>query len=304
MPLSEPIPDALSLDLLKSVAGLGSITEAAIAHRISQPAASMRLKELERTLGLTLIDRSSGRAQLTANGLAVVEWAEVVLVAIANLQIGSTALRKGKTSHLAVGASMTVAEYLVPKWLVALHDHDPALTVAITMGNSSEVIRLLANGSVNLAFVEGIDYPKDLQCQIVYHDRLVVVVAPNHPWAKQNRIVSIDQLAKTPLVLRETGSGTREVLEESLKPHGALVTPIAELSSTTAIKSAIEGRLGPAVISWLAVHDDIERGKMVEVQIEGLSLSREIRAIWRNESDLDEPTLKFLKIAKESKSAL
>lgn len=300
MPLNEPIPDALSLDLLRSVSLLGSITEAAIFHRISQPAASMRLKELERVLGLTLIDRTSGRAHLTPNGLAVLEWAEGVLVAISNLQIGSSTLRNGKSSHLTVGASMTVAEYLVPKWIVKLHDHDPTFTVAITMGNSSDVIRLVTAGKVNLAFVEGIEYPKELASKVVYHDRLVVVVAPHHPWALGNRTISIDQLANTPLVLRERGSGTREVLERSIKPFGRLVTPIAELSSTTAIKSAIEGRLGPAVISWLAVREDIERGRMVEVEIVGLSLSREIRALWINEFELDEPTQKFLKIAKKS----
>src|ERR1019366_1224504 len=93
MPLAEPVPDIRSLDLLQSVAELGSIRQAALSHNISQPAASMRLRSLERTLKLQLLDRSSGRARLTPAGMAVVQWSSEVLEGMTNLLIGTAAVR-------------------------------------------------------------------------------------------------------------------------------------------------------------------------------------------------------------------
>jgi DNA-binding transcriptional LysR family regulator len=135
MPLAEPVPDLLSLDLLRSVNGLGSIRRASQAHGMSQPAASMRLRTLEKTLGLELLDRTSGRAQLSPTGRAVVQWSEAVFSAMSALLLGTAALRtEGR-----LAASMTVAEYLVPMWLEKLRIANPSLRVSLEMGNSAQV---------------------------------------------------------------------------------------------------------------------------------------------------------------------
>ena len=111
-------------------------------------------------------------------------------------------------------------------------------------------------------------------------DALVVVVAPSHPWARRKRPLSATDLAAAPLVLREVGSGTREVLESALSSLHLSVTALVELGSTTAIKSAVLSGTGPGVLSRLAVESDLTANRLVAVPLEGLSLDRSIRAVW------------------------
>ncbi len=280
MPLAEPVPDIRSLDLLRSVAELGSIRQAAAAHHISQPAASMRLRSLERTLGLSLLDRSSGRARPTATGLAVVQWSESVVEGMRDLLLGAAAARSEGRDTLRIAASMTVAEYLVPGWLSRLGGSGPPVAVSLTMGNSEHVTDIIRQGGADIGFVEGPDDPADVRSRVVEADDLVVVVAPSHPWARRRRPLTAVDLASTPLVLREPGSGTREVLERALASCGLEPTPLIELGSTTAIKSSVAGGTGPGVLSRLAIGPEASDGRLTVVTTSGIPLERHIRAIW------------------------
>jgi DNA-binding transcriptional LysR family regulator len=286
MPLAEPVPDIRSLDLLRSVAELGSIRQAAGAHHISQPAASMRLRSLERTLDLELLDRSGGRARLTVTGLAVVQWSEAVLEGMRDLLLGTAAVRSEGRDTLRIAASMTVAEYLVPGWLSRLSGSDPDVAVSLEMGNSEHIAEVMLRGGADIGFVEGPDDPPDLQTRVVSGDDLVVVVAPSHPWARRRRPLSAADLATTPLVLREEGSGTREVLERALGASGLAPSPLVELASTTAIKASVAAGTGPGVLSRLAVEPEVADGRIVVVPTSGIRLERLIRAIWSSERPL------------------
>ena len=294
MPLAVPVPDLVSLDLLQSVAELGSIRQAAQAHGISQPAASMRLRSLERVVGLELLDRSSGRARLTPSGLAVVQWSDRILDGVRSLVSGTAALRNEGRTQLRIGASMTVAESLVPRWIDRLRRSEPGLGVSLQMGNSVQVADMVKHRHVDLGFVEGRSTFPDLASRVVEPDDLVVVVAPSHPWASRRRPLSAAMLATTPLVLREVGSGTREVLETALARLKLTVIPLVELGSTTAIKAAIESGNGPAVLSRLATGTDVDEGRLVIVPIEGLDLRRSIRAVWVRDRQLSKPAKNLL----------
>lgn len=286
MPLPQPVPDLISLDLLASVAALGSIRQAAMAHGISQPAASTRLRALEGALGVELLQRSSGGAQLTAAGRVVVGWSEQVLGDVRSLLTATAALRRERRTHVHVAASMTVAEYLAPEWLVRLATVDPDLHVALDMANSEQVADLVREGRVDLGFVEGASTVLGLHSQVLLDDELVLVVAPHHPWASRRSEVSPSELAATPQVLREAGSGTREVLEEWLASAGLVATAVVELGSTTAIKRAVESGVAPAVLSRLAVHGDVREGRLVAVPIAGGGPTRTIRALWSRSAPL------------------
>jgi molybdate transport repressor ModE-like protein len=286
MPLAEPVPDIRSLDLLRSVAEMGSIRQAADAHHISQPAASMRLRSLERLLDLALLDRTSGRARLTVTGLAVVQWSEAVLEAMRDLLLGAAAVRSKGRDSLRIAASMTVAEYLVPGWLNRLRASNPEVAVSLEMGNSEHVTEMMLRGRADIGFVEGPDDPPGMHTRVVSGDDLVVVVAPSHPWARRRRPLSPADLAATPLVLREAGSGTREVLERALGGSGLEPTPLVELASTTAIKASVAAGTGPGVLSRLAVQPEVTEGRLVVVATSGVPLERLIRAIWPTERPL------------------
>lgn len=278
MPLPQPTPHVEALDLLVSVSELGSISAAADAHGITQPAASMRLRSLERVLGITLLDRARTGARMTDAGTAAVEWAAVVLRDVQALMAGVAALR-AEPSHLHLAASLTVAEYLMPQWLPQLSAPDQT-TVSLQMGNTAHVADLVTRGEVDLGFIEGPRPPGRLRSRDLLPDELVVVVPPGHPWARRRRPLTPALLAAAPLVLREQGSGTRDVLTEALAGHGLDVSAAMELGSTTAIKAAVFAGAGPAVLSALAVAAELGAGQLVAVACEGLSLRRTIRAIW------------------------
>jgi len=288
MPLSSSVPDLPALELLLDVAATGSIGAAARLHGTSQQAASARLRALERQTGLTVLDRGATGSRLTDAGRALAAWAGRVVAAAAELDDGVAALRHAGTARLRLAASMTVAEHLVPRWLVALRAATPAgaepPTVTLTATNSDAVAELARGHAVDLGFVEGPDAPAGLTGQVVGTDRLVVVAAPGHPWATRRRPVTAVELAATPLVTREPGSGTRRALEEAL--HAALgassrpVAPAVEFGTATAVREAVRAGFGPAVLSTLAVETDLADGRLVAVRVAGLELRRQLRAVW------------------------
>ncbi len=292
MPLSTRVPELGALELLVSVARTGSLSRAAAEHGISAQAAGSRLAYMERLVGLPLLVRSSAGTGLTISGALLVDWAQDVVDAATVLDAGVTALRTGTGRRLKVAASLTTAEYLVPGWLIALRTERPDLDVSLTVCNSSQVAQGVLGSDVDLGFVEGPVLPAGLRSEVVARDELRVVVAPGHPWAgrsgRAGGPVTADELAATALIQREAGSGTRCTLAAVLAPYAPVAPPLRELSSTMAVKSALAAGTAPAVISSLAVVDDIAEGRLVGVPVDGLDLRRELRAVWRGKQALVE----------------
>lgn len=278
--LSPRVPEIGALDLLLSVARLGSLGRAARQHGISQPAAGSRIRHLEGLLGLSLIERSAAGSRLTRDGAMVADWAQPVVTAAAALDAGVTALRTQREGRLRIAASLTVAEYLVPGWLIDLRARRPQTTVALRVANSDDVARLVLAGGVDIGFVEGPALPDGLACRVVGRDQLVLVVTPQHRWARRRRPVDAAELAAAPLVAREPGSGTRYALEAVLAGLGDLAAPLVELSSTTAIKAAVQAGVGPAVLSSLTVASEVADGRLIALQVAGVDLTRALRAVW------------------------
>lgn len=282
MPAASHPPDLAALALLVAVAESGSLTRAATRHGITQPAASLRLRSLERRLGLLLLERSPTGSTLTAAGAAVVDWAQPVLDAATAFTRGVDALRATHRDQLRVAASLTIADHLVPGWLVTLHAALPGVTAALQVANSDRVAALVRTGDADLGFVEGPTAPKGLRATVVGGDELVVVTAPDHPWARRRRPLTAADLVATPLVLRESGSGTREALERALASYGPAPTASLQLGSTTAIKAAVGAGEGPAVLSRLAVAAELASGVLRAVPVDGVDLRRRFRAVWRS----------------------
>lgn len=294
MPLQLPVPDVISLDLLKSVAELGSIRQAALAHNVSQPAASMRIRSLEKALGISLLLRSNGRAQLTPEGEAVVEWSEPVLEKMNDLLGGTAALKVRDRSTLRIAASMTVAEYLVPVWINRMNASMPDIATSLAMGNSEQIMDVIRSGNADIGFVEGWRIPHDLESREVVKDSLVVVVAPSHPWSSRKKIVTPRELARTPLVMREKGSGTREVFERALHEQGLSPATLSVLSSNTAIKAMVGSGTAPGVLSRLVTRHEVESGKLAVANVRGMALSRSINAVWLKHKQLSHAARRLL----------
>jgi DNA-binding transcriptional LysR family regulator len=286
VPLSASFPNLVSLGVFVSVVELGSVSKAAAAHHMAQPSASNRLRILERQLGLTLLDRSSSGSIPTAEGSVVAGWAAGVLRAAEQLSAGVAALQAEASGLLRIGASFTVAEYLLPPWLERFVRDRPTDSVSLLVANSASVEGQLNHGLVDLGFIESPHPTPALSSQVVGRDELVVVVAPGHPWSGRPSI-SLDALASTPLVLRERGSGTRDALIEAFDRLGyPEPVSVLELGSTAAVRAAVMNGSSPTIVSRLAVAADLTTQSLVEIDVPGLSIQRDLRAVWRHGVEL------------------
>ncbi|WP_245178607.1 LysR family transcriptional regulator [Streptomyces montanisoli] len=286
--LSTHVPDLIDLQMLASVARTGSLRLAAAELGVSQQALSQRVRAMEGRVGISLLSRGPRGSQLTAGGRLVEQWASRVLDAAAELDAGITSLRSDRAGHIKVAASLTVASHLLPRWMVALRDQQrltgsPATNVELEASNSVAVAESVERGTADVGFVEGPRAPLGLRSRTVARDELLVVVDPAHPWARRRSPVTAAELAATPLVMREEGSGTREALAAALTaaaPGTPQAEPVLELAGTASVKSAIAAGAGPGALSSLAVADDITLGRLHAVPVRGVGLVRDLRAVW------------------------
>ena len=291
--MSEAVHDLGALRALREVGRRGSIAAAAAVLGVSQQALSARMRTLERTTGVTLLARSPGGSHLTEQGSLIVGWAEDVLDAADRLEAGLRSIRSGVSHRLAIAASQTIAEHLVPHWLVELRHIEQAsaeqtpTVVELTVANSTRVIELVRDVKVRLGFIETPHLPAGLVTAHLRDDEMLVVTAPAHPWARRRRPLSLTEIAETALVMREAGSGTRVTLTDHLAAqHPPLSARIAmELGTSAAVRSAIAEGVGPGVLSRLAVRDDLVLGRLVAIEVEGPPLKRQLTAVWRPDLD-------------------
>ncbi|MDV6014691.1 LysR family transcriptional regulator [Haloechinothrix sp. LS1_15] len=292
------LPDLDSLRLLVTIGEWGSIGKAAAALGVSQPSASKRLSTLERRLGLVLVDRTRRGTELTPAGRVMCGWAQRVLHELDGLVTGAEALRSKRDAELRVAASMTLAEHLVPVWIGEVRRAEPSLYIGLQVTNSETVAELVTSGEVDVGFVESPAAPAELSTRKVATDRLVVVVAATHPWARRRKPLRASELVSVPLAVRERGSGTRETLDRALERAGAgPVEPLVELGSATAVRSAVIAGAAPAVLSELAVAGDLVEGRLVEVTVADLDLRRTLRAVWPSGRKLVGPAAELLAVA-------
>jgi molybdate transport repressor ModE-like protein len=309
--MSEAVRDLGALRALREVGRRGSIAAAATVLGVSQQALSGRMRTLERTMNVTLLVRSPGGSHLTEQGRLIVGWAEDMLDAADRLEAGLRSIRSGVSHRLAIAASQTVAEHLVPHWLVELRgieqasaEQPPGYTptvVELTVANSTRVIELVRDVNVRLGFIETPHLPADLVTAHLRDDEMLVVTAPGHPWARRRRPLPLAEIAATPMVMREDGSGTRVTLTDHLAAqHPPLSARIAmELGTSAAVRSAIAEGVGPGVLSRLAVRDDLVLGRLVAIEVAGPPLIRQLTAIWRPDLDpLPPEAARLLAVAK------
>ncbi|WP_433833339.1 LysR family transcriptional regulator [Actinoplanes sp. CA-015351] len=289
MTLSPRMPDLAALEMLLAVARTGSLSAAAREVGLSQQAVSARLAALEGRTGVRLATRTPRGAELTPQGAVVVEWADRLLQLAAEVDAGLAALREDSRSTLRVSASLTVAEHLLPGWLVGLQADaarrgQTPIRVVLTATNSDHVIEQVLENTADLGFIEGPKVPRGLRSRVVGHDELVLVAPPGHPWARRREPVTASELAAAAMVTREPGSGTRDyltaALREALGGEVRQAAPVLELSTAAAVRAAVLAGAAPAVVSRLAAGDDLRSGRLRHVPITGLRLERDLRAIW------------------------
>lgn len=298
--LSSRGPYLEDLELLLDVTRVGSLGRAAQLHHISQPAASARISRLERLLRIRILERLPSGSRLTTEGTVVANWARNILEAVESLLSSAAALAAHQEVRLRIASSRTIAEYLLPPWLTALHDASEQLTVALTVSNSEECLDALRRGEVDIVLVSLKPEPP-LETRVIGRSELVVVVSPQHPWATEKKVVSHETLAGMPMLVRERGTGTRAALEKLFKQNGSPMPDLVEIPSPAALKAAVMTSNVPAVISSLSVERELMSGTLRKVPIEqSAALQTTLYAAWQG-PDRDGRRAQLLSVILRSK---
>lgn len=263
---------------------------------MAQPNASRVVAELELTTQTMLLDRRPRGSTPTSSGILFADRAREVLDS-ARCFTDWIRTREGTAvSELRIGASMTIAENLLPAWLTELRRQQPNVRVDVQVLNSTQVLERVREGTLQLGFVETPHVPVGLNTQVVQEDELVVVVAAGHGWSTRHGKISRDELAATALVVREPGSGTREALGQLLSGFVGC-EPAQVLTSNAAVRVAVASGAGPAVLSELAVHDQLANGELLRVPVDGPRVGRPLAAAWPGPQRLTGAAAKLVTIA-------
>ena len=283
------MPELSAFEVFLTVAKTGSLGAAGRELGLTQQAVSARLSSIEAQTGVRLAVRTARGSQLTPAGVVVAQWADRLLDVAQHVDAGLASLRTESRKRVKVVASLTIAEQLMPRWLVSLQaaatrSGRTAPEVILTATNSDHAIAAVRDGAADLGFIESPGVPSGLRSSVVARDELVAIVPPDHKWARRSKRVTAYELSQTPLVTREPGSGTRDSLTAALRSAlGDAVeqaSPVLELSSAAAVRGAVLAGAGPAVMSRLAVADDLAVGRLRAVEVPELNLRRDLRAIW------------------------
>ncbi|MEF3275030.1 MAG: LysR family transcriptional regulator [Chloroflexus sp.] len=289
---------SLNLHLLRifvAVLEHGSFTRAAEALVMSQSAVSRAVQELERQLNTVLLERRARGVAPTAAGLILGEHARRIF-AHERLAIEAlNELRGLQRGRLAIGASSTIGTYLLPPLLGMYHRQYPGIELFLDIGNTQQVMDHLLAYQIDIAYVEGPVAP-DERLQITHwrNDELVVIAAPDHPLARRPNLTCAD-LNDAPFVLREPGSGTREVMEQALTARGITIRPVMELGSTEAVKQAVSAGLGLSVVSLVTLQMDIIAGRLTILRVRDLSIERQLSRVRLADRPLSQALTAWLK---------
>lgn len=266
------------LRVFSAIAAEGTFTAAARRLAVSQPAVSKQLGELEASVGLPLFDRMPRGVRLTEAGEVLVRHADRIFEAEAAAEADLAALSGLSHGRLRVGASTTIGAYLMPQLFGEFRRRHGRIELELEIANSEAIVQQLSSGALDLALTEGFVPGGALDAEVVRTDALIVIVDPEHRWAKAGR-TTLRELGKAPFIARERGSGTRDVVEAALAQHGIAVDPVMSLGSTEAIKNAVAAGLGVAMVSRLTVEVELSAGRLVEVAVPGLKVQRSLHLL-------------------------
>jgi DNA-binding transcriptional LysR family regulator len=267
------------------VVRLGSFSEVAKKLSISQPAVSFQIQKLERDLGVHLIDRGQKTVKLTDAGKRLLRFAEVVEKERTRLMRDLDQLREEVTGNIIIAASTIPGEILLPPILGEFKALHPSVGARVDVSDSLTVISGVQGGVYDLGFCGTAPEGKELDYFKVAEDEIVLIVFPEHPFAKRKR-VSIMELEGEPLIFREETSGTQRSLKTLLSQAGVDIEKLSTnlvLGTSQAVVSAVEAGVGIAFVSNLAIKKSVALDLVKQVAVEGLELKRDFYCVYRRE---------------------
>jgi DNA-binding transcriptional LysR family regulator len=269
------------LTVFRAVAAQRSFRRAAEALYLTQPAVTQQIKALEAEVGAPMFDRTGKAVALTQAGEVLLRRATESHEILLRAQVEMAALEGRVSGPLRLAVSMTIVQYILPPMLGRFLRRYPGVSLRMQSANTGDVAAAVLDGTVDLGMVEGPVHRPELRLEPWRRDELVLVVPAGHPWI--GRAVSLEELAAAPLLMRERGSGTREVVDAAIEQAFAAaglaspkIVPAMELNSTEALLAYIEQGLGAGFHSRAAVRGRVRMGTLVPVAVRGLKIARDL----------------------------
>lgn len=269
------------LNVFYTVAKRLSFTKAAAELYVTQPAVTKHIQELEHHFGTALFDRRGNQISLTTAGSLLLRHAETIMATYRQLEFDMNALKGEPGGALRLGASTTVAQYVIPPVLARFHEQSADVSISLLSGNTEQIEQQLLNNNIDLGLVEGRTHHSDIRYTTFVKDELVLVCRADHPLADRDEI-TLNELRAVPILLRERGSGSLEVVEHALRGVGLRLTDLTiemQLGSTESIKSYLSSSRCMAFVSVFAVQDELRAGSLKIVDVRGLSIERDLYSI-------------------------
>lgn len=283
------------LDVFTAVAREGSVTKAAHWLNLTQSATSMALGDLEAQLGATVFDRLGRRLQLNELGHRLLPLAQETVARAQEIEDIATGDLPGH-GRLRVGASLTIGNYLMPKLIGSYLARYPSAHTFLEVGNTRHVIESVRQFNCDIGFIEGFCHDQDIEVVPWLEDELVVFASASHPLATKKILYEKD-FEGVAWILRETGSGTREVFDNAVIGKLPTLNVRLELSHTEAIRGAVEAGIGIGCSSRLTLSEGIAAGRLVILPTPFLNLRRTLFVL-RHKKKYDTSNItEFLRIA-------
>ncbi|MDD4752931.1 MAG: selenium metabolism-associated LysR family transcriptional regulator [Desulfitobacteriaceae bacterium] len=279
------------------VARAKSFSKAAKLLYMTQPAISNHIHAMENYYGTKLFNRHSHGVSLTSTGEVVYDFGEKILTLHDSMEKAIDRVLNIENQKLVVGASSNVGNYALPCSIWTFKEKYPEVDIRLEISNSATIIQQILDNKVDLGVLEGPVKHKDLVTTDIFSDRLILIAPPRGKWLKRETI-SLEELAKEPLIMREKGSGSRSIWEKIICAAGLELKDfriVTEMGSIDAIKSAVESGLGVAVVSRISVQKELHRGSIRDIDISGIPSTVKFQVVFRAGNDQPGLATRFIR---------
>lgn len=258
------------LQVFHTVARLLSFTKAAETLHMTQPAVTFQVRQLEEYFNTRLFDRTHNKISLTDAGIRVFEYADKIFDLYGQMENAVREMTGEVSGDLTIGASTTIAEYMLPSLLGDFKEQYPDVDIHLKVSNTDGIVSMVENNIIDLGVVEAPVNNKNLVVEMCRNDQLVAILPPKHPLGEK-KVLHFDDIMKHPFICREEGSGTREVVSEYFNNMSACEDEIdiaMELGSPEAVKGAVEAGMGISIVSRATIQKELQLGTLVVVNLE------------------------------------
>jgi DNA-binding transcriptional LysR family regulator len=281
------------LSIFAAIAETGSLTGSARKLHISQPALSRELRTFEARLGVTLFERHPKGMRATHAGEVLSRYAARLFELERAAEAAMREIAGAFHGRLSLGASNTIGTYVLPRVLAALRRDRPQVQVSLFVGNTEQVSQGVDDMRFMLGFIEGPLHRRGLRATAFQQDEIVPVASPDHPLLRRRRLAIAD-LSGQPLLMREQGSGTRELIAATLRRHEIVEGTMMEFGSTEALKRAAVHGGGIAWLPRISMAEELRAGSLCELPLRQLRIVRPLMALTRRGAPLEPVAQVFL----------